>query len=56
MMAQFGHTQPLSQSLDKCKALVLSLKSVMDTVLDAVVACDLYHGKTHSAVAQVWLC
>lgn len=27
----------------------------MDTVLDAVVGCDLYHEKTHSAVAVVCL-
>lgn len=60
MMAQSGHTQPLSQSLNKCEALVHSLKSlllwitVMGTVLDAVVACDLCHEKTHSAVAQVY--
>lgn len=59
MMAQFGHTQPLRQSLGKCKALVLALKSlllwitVMDTVLDAVVSCDLCHEKTHCAVAEV---
>lgn len=59
MMAQFDHIQPLRQSLDKCKALVVSLKSLllwitaMDTVLGAVVGCDLCHEKTHCAVAEV---